>query len=113
MKPLKETHKIHVKKGDNVVVISGTDKEKKGRVIFVFPSEGKVLVEGVNMIKRHSRPSKENQQGGIVNKEAPIDSSKVMLLDPKSGEPTKVGIKFLKNGEKVRYAKKSGEVIDK
>ncbi len=113
MKPLRETHKIHVNRGDNVIVISGTDKGKKGRVIFVFPREGKVLVEGVNMIKKHSRPSQENQQGGIIEKEAPIDSSKVMLLDPKTGEPTKVGVKFLKNGEKVRYAKKSGEVLDK
>ncbi len=113
MKPLKEKQKIHVKKNDNVIVISGTDKGKKGRVIFVFPNDGRVLVEGVNMVKKHSRPSKQNQQGGIVNQEAPIDSSKVMLIDPKTGEPTKIGIKFLKNGEKVRYAKKSGEVIDK
>ncbi len=113
MKSLKKVHKIHVKKGDNVIVISGKDKGKKGRVIYVLPTEGKVLVEGINMIKRHSKPSKENPQGGIVNKEAPIDSSKVMLIDPKSGEPTKIGVKFLKNGEKVRYAKKSGEVIDK
>lgn len=106
-------NKIHVKKGDNVIVITGKDKGKKGRVIYAYPKEGRVLVEGVNLVKRHTRPSQANPQGGIINKEAPIHSSNVMLLDPRTGEPTRIGYKELANGEKVRIAKKSGEVIDK
>jgi len=106
-------NKIHVKKGDNVMVISGKDKGKKGRIIYAYPKEGRVLVEGVNLIKKHTRPSQANPQGGIINKESSIHSSNVMLIDPKTGEPTKIGHKVLKNGDKVRIAKKSGEVIDK
>ncbi len=110
---MKSSNKIHVKKGDNVIVISGKDKGKKGRIIYTYPKEGRVLVEGINFIKRHTRPSQDNPQGGIINKEAPIHSSNVMLIDPKTGKPTKIGSKVLKSGEKVRIAKKSGEVIDK
>ncbi|MGD9678274.1 MAG: 50S ribosomal protein L24 [Vulcanibacillus sp.] len=106
-------NKIHVKKGDNVIVISGKDKGKKGRIIYTYPKEGRVLVEGVNLIKKHTRPSQANPQGGIINQESSIHSSNVMLIDPKTGEPTKIGHKVLKNGDKVRIAKKSGEVIDK
>ena len=106
-------NKIHVKKGDNVIVITGKDKGKKGRVIHAYPKEGRVLVEGVNLVKKHTRPSQVNPQGGIINKEATIHSSNVMLLDPKTGEPTRIGNKVLTNGDKVRIAKKSGEVIDK
>ncbi len=110
---MKSSNKIHVKKGDNVIVISGKDKGKKGRVIHAYPKESRVLVEGINLVKRHTRPSQANPQGGIINKEAPIHSSNVMLIDPKTGEPSRIGFKVLTNGEKVRVAKKSGEVIDK
>ncbi|MCZ8517270.1 50S ribosomal protein L24 [Paenibacillus filicis] len=109
-----ESHnnKLHVKKDDTVFVITGKDKGKKGRVIAAFPRENRVLVEGVNMIKKHSKPSQQNPQGGIITQEAPIHVSNVMLVDPKSGQPTRVGYKVLDNGQKVRVAKKSGEVID-
>ncbi|MCZ8523761.1 MULTISPECIES: 50S ribosomal protein L24 [Paenibacillus] len=109
-----ESHnnKLHVKKEDTVIVITGKDKGKKGRVIAAFPRENRVLVEGVNMIKKHAKPSQQNPQGGILNQEAPIHVSNVMLVDPKSGQATRVGYKVLENGKKVRVAKKSGEVID-
>ncbi len=106
-------NKMHVKKGDEVVVITGKDKGKKGRVLASFPSDSKVLVEGVNLIKKHSRPSQRNPQGGILTQEAPIHVSNVMIVDPKTGAATRVGKKIQSNGEKVRVAKKSGEVIDK
>ncbi|WP_222429976.1 50S ribosomal protein L24 [Paenibacillus cremeus] len=109
-----ESHnnKLHVKKEDNVFVITGKDKGKKGRVLAAFPRENRVLVEGVNLIKKHTKPSQQNPQGGIIEQEAPIHVSNVMLIDPKSGQPTRVGYKVLENGKKVRVAKKSGEVID-
>jgi len=103
---------LHVKKDDTVMVITGKDKGKKGRVIAAYPRENRVLVEGVNMVKKHQKPNQQNPQGGILNQEAKIHVSNVMLLDPKSGEPTRVGYKVLDNGKKVRVAKKSGEVID-
>jgi len=105
-------NKLHVKKDDTVMVITGKDKGKKGRVIAAFPRENRVLIEGVNMIKKHAKPSQANPQGGILHQEAPIHVSNVMLIDPKSGEPTRIGYKVLDNGKKVRYAKKSGAVID-
>lgn len=105
-------NKLHVKKEDTVIVISGKDKGKKGRVIAAYPRQNRVLVEGVNMIKKHARPSHQNPQGGILNQEAPIHVSNVMLVDPKTGGPTRVGYKVLDNGKKVRVAKKSGEIID-
>ncbi|OEF98018.1 50S ribosomal protein L24 [Desulfuribacillus alkaliarsenatis] len=104
---------MHVKKGDEVVVIAGKDKGKKGKVLTSFPTDAKVLVEGVNMVKKHARASQQNPQGGILNQEAPIHVSNVMLIDPKSGEATRVGKKILSDGKKVRVAKKSGEAIDK
>lgn len=109
-----ESHnnKLHVKKDDTVFVISGKDKGKKGRVIVAYPRENRVLVEGINMVKRHTKPSQQNPQGGIIEKEAPIHVSNVMLADPKSGLPTRIGYKTLDNGNKVRIAKRSGEVID-
>ncbi len=103
---------MHVKKGDNVMVISGKDKGKTGVILASFPKKDRVLVEGVNIVKKHSKPSQMNPQGGIINQEAPIHVSNVMPIDPKTGEPTRVGIKEV-NGKKVRYAKKSGEVLDK
>ena len=103
---------MHVKKGDKVMVISGKDKGKTGVILASFPKRDRVLVEGVNIIKKHSKPSQVNPQGGIINQEAPIHVSNVMPIDPKTGEPTRVGIKEV-DGKKVRYAKKSGEVLDK
>lgn len=101
-----------VKKGDRVVVTTGRDKGKTGEVLGVMPKDGRVLVQGVNMIKRHTRPS-QTQQGGIIEREAPLHLSNVMLADPKTGEPTRVGFKVLDDGRKVRFAKRSGEVIDR
>lgn len=109
-----ESHnnKLHVKKDDTVMVITGKDKGKKGRVIVAYPRENRVLVEGINMVKKHAKPSQQNPQGGIITQEAPIHVSNVMLIDPKSGLPTRIGYKVLDNGKKVRVAKRSGEVID-
>jgi large subunit ribosomal protein L24 len=103
---------MHVKKCDKVVVISGKDKGKQGEVLAAFPKKDRVLVEGVNVVKKHSKPSQVNPQGGIVSQEAPIHVSNVMPLDPKSGEPTRVGYQVI-DGKKVRVAKKSGETLDK
>ena len=100
-----------IRKGDRVVVTSGRDKGKRGEVIRVYPGEARVLVAGVNVVKRHQRQSARTQ-GGIVNKEAPIHLSKVAHIDPKSGEPTRIGFKVLGDGRQVRFAKKSGEVLD-
>ena len=104
---------MHVKKGDTVIVIAGKDKGKKGRVLAAYPKKERVLVEGINLVKKHTRPSQTNPQGGIVTKEAPIHVSNVALIDPKTGTATRIGYKVLENGKKVRYAKKSGEIIDK
>lgn len=104
---------MHVKKGDTVIVIAGKDKGKKGRVLAAYPKKERVLVEGINLVKKHTRPSQVNPQGGIVTQEAPIHVSNVSLIDPKTGTATRIGYKVLENGKKVRYAKKSGEVIDK
>jgi len=103
---------MHVKKGDKVMVITGKDKGKTGVILTAFPKKDRVLVEGVNIVKKHSKPSQENPQGGILSIEAPIHVSNVMLIDPKTGEPTRVGY-TTENGKKVRVAKKSGEVLDK
>ena len=103
---------MHVKKGDKVMVITGKDKGKTGTVLAAFPKKDRVLVEGVNIVKKHSKPSQDNPQGGINSQEAAIHVSNVMPLDPKSNEPTRVGYKEV-NGKKVRVAKKSGEVLDK
>lgn len=104
-----------IKKGDYVQVISGSMKNgkgKKGEVLRVFTAENRVLVSGVNMVKRHVRPSQEDPDGGVKTFEAPIHISNVAHLDPKDGKPTRVGFKILKDGSKVRIAKRSGEVID-
>lgn len=92
-----------VKKGDVVTVISGDDKGKQGTVIKVITKTNRVVVEGVNVVTRHMRPSQANPEGGIVNKEAPINASNVMLIDPKTNKPTRVGFKKDENGKKVRY----------
>ena len=101
----------NIKKGDKVIVTTGRDKGKKGEVIKIFPKEDRALVQGVNVVKRHQRQT-QTQQGGIVNKEATIHLSNLAHVDPKSGNATRVGMKTLNDGRKVRFAKKSGEVID-
>ncbi|MDO4647264.1 MAG: 50S ribosomal protein L24 [Eubacteriales bacterium] len=100
---------LKIKKGDTVKVIAGRDKDKEGKVIAVNQKNNTLLVEGVNMITKHTKPSMQNQNGGIVRQEGPIDISNVMYLH--KGEPTRVGFK-VEDGKKVRYAKKTGEVID-
>jgi len=102
---------VNIRKGDNVVVISGSDKGKKGSVLKVFPKENRALVQGVNMVKRHQRQT-QTQQAGIVSKEAPVQISNIAHVDPKSGKATRIGFKTLGDGRRVRFAKKSGEVID-
>lgn len=101
-----------MKKDDVVLVISGKDKGKKGRVIAAYPRENRVLVEGVNMVKKHQKPNQLNPQGGIIEQEASIHVSNVMHIDPKTYKVTRIGYKVLDNGKKVRIAKRSGEIID-
>jgi large subunit ribosomal protein L24 len=100
-----------IKKGDRVIVITGRDKGKKGEVIKVFPEKERALVSGVNAVKRHQRQT-QKQQGGIITKELPVHLSNLAHVDPKSGEATRIGWKVLGDGRRVRFAKKSGEVID-
>ncbi len=107
--------KLHVKKGDDVKVIAGNDKGKEGRVLAVFPKKDRVLVEGINMRVHHDKPSQQNPQGGRIEREAPIHISNVMVIDPNTGEPTRIGRKRIEEdggGRWVRYAKTSGEIID-
>ncbi|HET7083390.1 MAG TPA: 50S ribosomal protein L24 [Rhizomicrobium sp.] len=101
----------NIRKGDSVVVISGSDKGKKGSVLKVFPKDARALVQGVNMVKRHQRQT-QTQQAGIVTKESPVHLSNIAHVDPKSGKATRIGYKTLSDGRRVRFAKKSGEVID-
>jgi large subunit ribosomal protein L24 len=100
-----------IKKGDKVVVITGRDKGKTGEVVKVMPTEGRALVRGVNMVQRHTKAQGVNE-GGIIAKEAPIQLSNIAIADPKTGEATRVGFKFLEDGRKVRFAKGSGDLID-
>lgn len=103
--------KLRLKKGDRVVVISGKDRGKTGEITRVAPSDRKVWIGGINMVKRHQRPSMSDP-GGIKEYEAPLAISNVALADPKDGKPTRVGYKLLEDGRKVRVAKRSGETID-
>jgi large subunit ribosomal protein L24 len=100
-----------LKKGDRVVVLAGRDKGREGEILRVMPAEGRAIVSGINMVIRHTRQT-QAQQGGRVSKEASIDLSNIAMVDPRDGGPTRVGFKFLDDGTKVRFAKKSGEVID-
>ncbi|HEX9837212.1 MAG TPA: 50S ribosomal protein L24 [Alphaproteobacteria bacterium] len=103
---------MKIKKGDNVVVLAGRDKGKKGSVLRVLAKDGRAFVQGINMVKRHTAPS-AGQTGGIVEKEAPIHVSNLAIVDPKDGKPARIGYKFIEGGEKkVRFAKRSGELID-
>jgi large subunit ribosomal protein L24 len=103
--------KLKIKKGDRVVVLAGRDKGKRGEVLQVVPSESRALVQGVNVVRRHQKQSAQ-QEGGIVSKEAPIHLSNIAIEDPADGTPTRVGYKFMDDGRKVRFAKRSGEAID-
>ena len=100
-----------IKKGDKVVVLTGRDQGRSGEVVQVMTTEGRALVRGVNMVKRHTRQS-GTQEGGIISKEAPIQLSNIAIADPKDGKPTRVGFKILDDGRKVRVAKRSGDLID-
>jgi large subunit ribosomal protein L24 len=100
-----------IKKGDKVVVLTGRDKGRKGEVTVVMPKEGKALVAGINLVKRHQKQS-QTQEGGIISKEAAIQLSNIAIADPKDGKPTRVGFKVLDDGRKVRFAKRSGDLID-
>ncbi len=104
-------HKLRLRRGDEVIVVSGRDKGRKGRIVRMQRDRERVIVQGANMVKRHTRPS-AGQPGGIVEKEAALHISNVALVDPKTGEASRIGYKFLKDGRKVRFAKASGEVID-
>ena len=103
--------KLHIRKGDEVIVLAGDDKGRKGKVLKVLVAKQRALVEGVNMVSKSMKPSAKNPQGGIVKQEAPIHVSNLSLIDPKSGKATRVGMKKTDDGMKVRVAKKSGEVI--
>lgn len=103
---------MRIKKGDTVVVTSGKYRGKKGKVLKVFPKQERAIVEDVNIMKKHQKPTQQMQQGGIIEQEAPIHISNLMYFDSKVNSGTRVGYKFLDDGTKVRYSKKSGEVID-
>ena len=103
--------KLHIKKGDTVMVITGNNKGTKGRVLEVVRKTNRAIVEGVNMMKKHTKPNAESPQGGIIEKEAPVHISNLMLVDPKSGEATRIGRRLDDNGKLVRFSKKSGEEI--
>ena len=105
-------NKLKIKKGDKVQVITGKNKGKVGNVIKVFPSENKLIVSGINLAKKHTKPT-QTSEGGIVQKELPIHVSNVSHIDPKTNKITKVGYKILEDGKKVRFARKSGEIISK
>jgi len=108
--------KLKIKKDDSVQVIAGNGKGKTGKVLKVFPKEGRVIIEGINLRKRHTKPSQANQQGGIVEKEAPVHISNVMIIDPKTNEPSRIGSQEIlgednKKSKFVRISKKSGEML--
>ncbi len=103
--------KLHIRKGDTVMVITGESKGQKGRVLEVNRDKEKALVEGVNMVSKHTKPNSKSPQGGIIKKEAPVHLSNLMLVDPTSGKPTRVGRRLNDKNKLVRYSKKSGEEI--
>jgi large subunit ribosomal protein L24 len=103
--------KLHVKKGDLVYIIAGDDKGKQGRVLEILVKDNRAVVEGVNMVSKHTKPNAKNPQGGIVKQEASINLSNLMNVDPSTGKPSRIGRKRDENNKSVRYAKKSGEVI--
>jgi len=110
---LKGKAKMHVKKGDTVELISGKDKGKRGKVLTAFPKDNRVIVEGVNMLTKHVKPTRELQQGGIIHQEGPVHVSNVLLYCPKCKRGRRAGKKILKDGTKVRFCKACGETLDK
>ncbi len=107
-------NRLHVRKGDIVLVLSGNDKGKRGKVLKTFPERNRIVVEGVSFMKRHSKPNVKMPQGGIVERERAINASNVMVIDPKTGEPTRIGYRTLivdDKKQRVRYSKKSGETL--
>lgn len=103
---------MHIKKGDTVVLIAGKDKGKTGKVLHAIPKTNKVLVEGINMVTKHQKPTAKVQQGGIIHQESPVHASNVMIYEAKNKKGTRVGHKFLEDGKKVRVSVKTGEVLD-
>ena len=110
-KQVKKVAKLHVRKGDTAIVIAGNDKGQKGKVLEVLRAKNRAIIEGVNMITKHVKPSANNPEGGIEKTEAPIHISNIMVVDPSSGEPTKVGRKLNDQGKLQRFSKKTGELI--
>lgn len=104
-------NKLHVKKGDTVFVISGEYKGQQGRVLEVLRNKSRAIVEGMNLVSKHTKPNAQNPQGGIIKKEAPVHLSNLLLVDPSTGEPSRIGRKLNDKGKLVRFAKKSGEEI--
>lgn len=105
-------NKMHIKRGDKVVVIAGKDKGKEGNVVAAFPEANKVIVEGVAVAKKHQKARMQGQESGIINKEMPIDASNVMRVCPKCGKPARVGVKVFEDGSKAKYCKKCNETFD-
>jgi len=105
--------KMHVKKNDMIKIIAGKEKGKTGKVLRVFPAKNRVVVEGLNVVKRHTRPTQINPEGGIVEKEAAVSISNVMLICSSCNEPARTGIRSLEDGSRVRYCKKCNEIVDK
>ncbi len=103
--------KFHIKKGDLVYVNAGVDKGKQGKVLEMFPEQERAIVEGINMVSKHTKPNAKNPQGGIIKKEAPIHISNLNVVDPSTNNPTRIGRKLNDKGKLVRYAKKSGEIL--
>lgn len=103
--------KFHIKKGDLVFVNAGVDKGKQGKVLEVLPKEERAIVEGINMVSKHTKPNAANPQGGIIKKEAPIHVSNLNVVDPSTNKPTRIGRKLNEKGNLVRFAKKSGEIL--
>ena len=105
-------NKMHVKRGDKVVVIAGKDKGKEGNVVAAFPEQNKVIVEGVAVAKKHQKARMQGQESGIIHKEMPIDASNVMRVCPKCGKPARVGVKVFEDGSKAKYCKKCNETFN-
>ena len=110
-KKARKGSKLHVRKGDTAMVIAGNDKGKKGKVLEVIISKNRAIIEGVNMITKHVKPSANNPEGGIEKTEAPVHISNIMVVDPSTGEPTKTGRKLNEDGKLQRFSKKTGELI--
>ncbi|GAB6084429.1 50S ribosomal protein L24 [Desulfuromonas carbonis] len=106
-------NRLHVKKNDMVMIITGKDKGKSGKVTRVFPEKGRLVVENLNVVKRHTKANRANAEGGIIEKEAPLDASNVLLLCGACNKPTRTGMRNLEDGSKVRFCKKCNEIVDK